>query len=29
VNVSDEQVQADFLRDFMTTLFSHASVNGI
>ncbi len=29
VNVTDEQVQADFLRDFMTTLFSHSSVNGI
>ena len=24
VNVTDEQVQADFLRDFMTTLFSHS-----
>jgi GH35 family endo-1,4-beta-xylanase len=29
VNVADEQIQADYLRDFMTTLFSHASVNGI
>jgi GH35 family endo-1,4-beta-xylanase len=29
VNVADEQVQADFTRDFMTTLFSHPAVNGI
>jgi hypothetical protein len=29
VTVADEQVQADFTRDFMTTLFSHAAVNGI
>ncbi|HJS06079.1 MAG TPA: endo-1,4-beta-xylanase, partial [Pirellulales bacterium] len=29
VTVADEQVQADFTRDFMTTLFSHPAVNGI
>jgi GH35 family endo-1,4-beta-xylanase len=29
VDVPDETVQADYLRDFMTTLFSHPSVNGI
>lgn len=29
VDVSDEPLQAEFLRDFMTTLFSHPSVKGI
>jgi GH35 family endo-1,4-beta-xylanase len=29
VNVADEQIQADYMRDFMTTLFSHPAVNSI
>ena len=29
VNLTDEALQADYLRDFMTALFSHPSVNGI
>jgi len=29
IDVSDEQLQADYLRDFMTTLFSHPKVKGI
>ncbi|HUT59252.1 MAG TPA: endo-1,4-beta-xylanase [Phycisphaerae bacterium] len=29
VDVFEEQFQADFLRDFMTTLFSHPAVNSI
>jgi GH35 family endo-1,4-beta-xylanase len=29
VTVADEQMQADFTRDFMSTLFSHPAVNGI
>lgn len=29
VNIDNEQLQADFTRDFLTTLFSHPSVKGI
>ncbi len=29
INTTDSQLQADYTRDFMTTLFSHPSVNGI
>jgi len=29
VDVTDEQLQADYLRDFMTASFSHPGVNGI
>ena len=29
INTTDEQLQAAYLRDFMTALFSHPSVNGI
>lgn len=29
VQVSDEKLQADFTRDFLTTMFSHPSVNGV
>ncbi len=29
VQVSDEQLQADFTRDFLTVMFSHPSVNGV
>jgi endo-1,4-beta-xylanase len=29
IDISDEQLQADYLRDFMTVLFSHPSVTGI
>jgi endo-1,4-beta-xylanase len=29
INIRDERLQADYLRDFMTTLFSHPSVSGI
>ena len=29
INITDEQLQADYLRDFMTTLFSHPAVDGI
>ena len=28
-DITDEQLQADFTRDFMTTLFSHPRVKGI
>jgi endo-1,4-beta-xylanase len=29
IDITDEKLQADYLRDYMTTLFSHPSVNGI
>jgi GH35 family endo-1,4-beta-xylanase len=29
ISITDEKLQADYLRDFMTALFSHQSVNGI
>lgn len=29
INITDEQCQGDYLRDFMTTLFSHPAVDGI
>ncbi len=29
INISDEQLQADYTRDFLTAVFSHPSVNGI
>jgi GH35 family endo-1,4-beta-xylanase len=29
INITDEQLQADFTRDFMITLFSHPKVDGI
>ncbi len=29
VNLEDRQLQADYLRDYMTVLFSHPNVNGI
>lgn len=29
VNINDEATQADYLRDFMTAVFSHPQVNGI
>jgi endo-1,4-beta-xylanase len=29
INVTDEELQADYTRDFLTTLFSHPNVNGI
>jgi endo-1,4-beta-xylanase len=29
INVTDEELQADYTRDFLTTLFSHPQVNGI
>ncbi len=29
INVLDEQTQADYLRDFMTVMFSHPSVNAV
>jgi endo-1,4-beta-xylanase len=29
ININDEKLQADYLRDYMTALFSHPAVNGI
>ncbi len=29
INVNDEKLQADYMRDYMTVLFSHPAVNGI
>ncbi len=29
INVDDEQLQADYLRDFLTVTFSHPAINGI
>jgi endo-1,4-beta-xylanase len=29
ININDEKLQADYLRDYMTVLFSHPAVNGI
>jgi GH35 family endo-1,4-beta-xylanase len=29
ININDERLQADYLRDYMTILFSHPAVNGI
>ena len=29
ININDEQLQADYTRDFLTALFSHPSVSGI
>lgn len=29
INIDNEQIQADFLRDYMTIMFSHPSVSGV